>query len=163
MGRLTDIDYDKLLLQLLPVRYRKPRTTAWLKTLTSPITNYLYGLFKNWELKSWYDIKYQSGAVTHLEYVLNDLSGLDPEDPEIIIGAGSRPSRLFIPLRAQNDPVVLGVKHIYKRMAYLYGSYDFKIIIHTTLHGIIDEELIRAIANRYKRDSKQFIIRYETF
>lgn len=163
MGRITSIDYDILIRWLLPVRLRKPRNIAWMKVLCSPVKEYLYARFKSWEAKCWYDIKYQSGAVAHLEYVLNDLMGYDASSPMIILGAGNIPDRIYVPLRLEDTPIYLGNIYVNRRSDYLYGVYDFSIIIHSSLEGVISEELVRAIADRYKRDGKTYKVFYETF
>lgn len=163
MGFLTDINYTKLLERLTPVVMRKPKMLAWLGVLCHTISDYLYPLFKSWEEKSWYDIKHQTGQVQHLEYVLNDLCGYDPASPMIILGEGNLPDWLYIPLRLEDDPIFLGSIFVDRRTDYLYGIYDFSIIIHSSLEGVISEELVRAIADRYKRDGKTYKIKYETF
>lgn len=162
MASVTDIDFEALVRQLLPSALRKPRLIAWLKVLLSPISGYLYEWFKKFEQKGFYDIKYQYGTVQALEYVLNDLMGLDPDNPSIILGPGNIPDRLYVPLRLEADPIYLGTVYVHRRADYLYGIYDFKIIIDDSLEGVIDEEMVRAIADRYKRDGKTYIISYET-
>lgn len=163
MGRVTDIDYARLLQLLIPVKLRQAVTIAWLSVLTEPIRVRLYNRFKNWESRCWYDIKYQSGSVAHLEYVLNDKLGYDPAERLIRLGPGSRPNRLYLPLREQNAPILLGRVYLYNREDYLTGTYDFKIMVEESIIGTFNEELCRAVADRYKRDSKSYIISYEAF
>lgn len=159
---VTDIDYDILIKWLLPVRLRNPRLIAWMKVLCYPIKGYLYELFKRYESVFWYDINHQSGQVAYLEYVVNNLMGYDPATPMIKIGLGKYYGRWYLSMRAEEDPTYLGTKYVNRR-ADIYGEYDFKVIIEYSLEGTIDLSRVRAIIDRYKRDSKKYIIIYEDF
>jgi len=157
MGAVTDIDFDKLILQLLPNRLRKVRFIALLTVFIAPLKA-LYTRFKTWEAKSIYDIKYQSGCVAHLEKVLNDV--FDAVDKRIFIGEGTIPARNYLYLRAEDRPIYLNTIYLYNENDYLFGSFSFSINVPVALQGNIDEVRLRAVADRYKRDAKNYTIKY---
>lgn len=161
---MTNIDWNILTRWLLPVRLRKPFLLAWLKALTAPIWQTLYPLFKAFEAKAWYDLKYQSGQVAHLEFVLNER--FDPAQKRIWIGPGSATDkRVYLYLDAENQTKYL-FKDVEDSPVYLYqeselsgsGVYDFSINVPAGLP--MEEAALRAVADRYKRDSKDYIINY---
>lgn len=138
----------------------------WLQVLTSPIWNRLYPNFKAWEISSWYDLKYQTGQVAFLEFVLND--HFDAALKRIYIGPGNLVNNhLYIYLDSEDQPVPLYTDIELMPIA-LYtdaelsgmssGSYDFSINVPVGLPN--EEATLRAVADRYKRDSKHYIINY---
>lgn len=67
---LFDVNFEMLYVQLLPVRLRKERMKAWVKSCTYPVV-YLYHLFMAWRNNNLYYLAHNS-QVVYLEAVLND-------------------------------------------------------------------------------------------
>lgn len=161
MAGITDIDYDKLSRWLLPVKLRKPKMLAFVAVCISYI-KVLYIRFKTWEAKSWYDIKYQSGQVAYLEFVLNEK--FDPVQKRIYISGGLYPLPVYLYTEAEQLPLYIYTEaennpvYLYTEAEYLYGFADFVINVP---YGLPNEETtLRAVADRYKRDSKNYVIQY---
>lgn len=162
---MTNVNYDLLIKWLLPVRLRTASIVAFLLALTAPIRLTLYPRFKVFERRAWSDLKYQSGQVAHLEFVLNER--FDNVNTSIFIGPGYlADDRLYIYTDAENVPL-----HIYTEPEllpmYLYtdlefqsgmGGYDF--VVHLPSYLAYKESQIRAVVDRYKRDGKSYIIQY---
>lgn len=162
MAGIINIDFDKLIVQFLPKRLQKLKVIAFLSVLLSPLKQG-YNKFKEWETKSNYDIKYQSGCPAHLEKVINDL--FDNTDKRIYIGPGKIPTKRYLRLRLADDPWYVrqisanAPSYIYTRAAYLNGAYNFTVNVPAAL-STIDTVYLTAVVNRYKRDSKTYIIKY---
>lgn len=163
---VTDIDYNKLLRWMIPVKLRQPRMVAWLRAFSAPIRNRLYPGFKSWEAKCWYDLKYQTGQVAYLEFVLND--HFDPALKRIYIGPGANvDNRVYLYLDSEDQPVWLYLDNE-AQPVWLYtdgelnggsgGGYDFTINVPVGLPN--EEATLRAVADRYKRDGKRYVINY---
>jgi hypothetical protein len=102
---LFDIDYNGLTTQLLPVKLRNSRMTAWLRSLVSQV-KWLYTLFKTNRNNNLYILAHDS-QVCYLEAALNDL--FDPVSRGIQIVDGPFEDPLFIYLIPENKPVWLGL------------------------------------------------------
>lgn len=162
---MTIINYYILLRILLPIRLRTGSVLAWLDSLIAPIRKTLYPRFKNFEEKAWHDLKYQSGQVAYLEFVLNNIFHLQGD---IWIGPGNYDtSRLYLYTTAENHPLFI-YSAVENEPIYLYtteentlgytGQYDFTINVPSVFSPL--ESRLRAIANRYKRDGKTYKIIY---
>lgn len=147
------IDYNKLVVHLLPTFLRKPRTIALVKSFVLPIQNLHY----NWLQKrsrDWYKINH-TGQVCFLRAALND--ELDPSERRIYIGDGNSFPRKYIYTRAENKPVYLGTFYIYQKEEFEGTGADFIVyipqeIINTKWHQLI------AITEFYKIASKRYQI-----
>src|ERR1035437_5972871 len=98
---MLKIDYDRLLLWLLPPFLRKPVMLSWLTALITPIKSLYvdfvaYAAFSDYKLRG-------TGQVCSLIRVLNDR--FDSTLRRIRIEDGSRFSRQFIFTTAENLPV----------------------------------------------------------
>lgn len=100
-----DIDYDGLVVQLLPVRLRQSVKIAWLKALVSPV-KWLYNLFKTNRKSNLYTLAHD-GQVCYLEAALND--AFDPFSRGIFITDGPFKDPLFLFLDTETKPVWLGL------------------------------------------------------
>lgn len=168
---ITDINYNKFLRLLLPVRMRGVRMLAWLGALIAPVAGRLYPFFKRWEADSWYTLKYQSGQVAYLEKVLNDR--FDAANQRIFIGPGFYAGKFVYLYRDAELPVAEEV-FLYRDVeasgvVYLYqdaelgsgvGSYDFTVNVPAA-SGIGAKEMeLRALTDRFKRDGKRYQVVY---
>lgn len=163
---MTNINYHTLTNWLLPIRLRQPLLLAYLRVLISPIIQTLYPRFKGFEAKAWHDLKYQTGQVAHLEGVLN--SRFDAAQKRIWIGPGQDYDLLQYIYTDEENEVLSIFKDAEDKPVYIYtdgetalgggGNYDFTINVPI---GLPHEELtIRAVADRFKRDGKSYIILY---
>lgn len=162
---VTDVDYNKLIKWLLPVRLRTGKMSAWLKALNTSIGSRLYPAFKSWEAKCWYDLKYQTGQVAYLEYVLNDT--FDAALKRIKIGPGQNVNNfIYLYLDSEQQPLYL-YTDAENKPVWLYtdaeligggGGYDFTINVPVGLPN--EEATLRAVADRYKRDGKAYEVVY---
>lgn len=100
-----DIDYDRLVPQLLPVRLRQTKTIAWLKVLVSPV-KWLFGLFRSNRKNNLYLLSH-TGQVCYLEAALNDV--FDPVSRGIYITDGPFRDPLFLYLETELRPLWLGL------------------------------------------------------
>ncbi len=100
-----DVDYDRLTLQLLPVRLRQNTTLAWVNVLVSPV-KWLFGLFRSNRNNDLYLLAH-NGQVCYLEAVLND--AFDPVSRGIYITDGPFEDPLFIYLDTESKPLWLGL------------------------------------------------------
>lgn len=67
---MFDIDFNKLISQLLPHFLRKTALMAWLNCLMAPLV-WLYNQFRIFRDEMLYEVKI-SGQLAYLEYMLND-------------------------------------------------------------------------------------------
>ena len=100
-----DIDFGKLITQLLPVRLRKQKTMRWLQCLVAPVIE-LYSLFIANRTTNLYVLGHNS-QITYLQAVLNDM--FDPISRRIYIDDGTYTDPLFIYLVGENEPVWMGL------------------------------------------------------
>lgn len=163
---ITNINWYLLINWLLPVRLRTSTVFAWLMALLTPVRQTLYGRFKNFERKAWYQLKYQTGQVAYLEFVLNE--AFDPVLKRIRIAPGTLAANylyIFLAWEAQDLSIFRDVENepvfLYSDMEYglgAAGSVDFVIKVP---YNLPTEELtLRALADRYKRDGKSYSIQY---
>lgn len=158
MAGITDINYNRLIRWLVPPRLRRPTTLAWLKALNKPILD-AYKRFKAWEQESWFYLKFQTGQVAHLEYVLNEK--FDPAQKRIYISGGSQASRLYIHTDAELQPEWLYTDaensplYIFTDQELVTGwTNDFTINVPNGL--VAEDATIKAFADRFKRDGKSY-------
>lgn len=159
MAGITDIDYSKLFLWLLPPRLRKSKMISWTKALNTPVHT-LYLGFKAWERESWYLLRYQTGQVAYLEFVLNDK--FDPVQKRIYISGGNQADRLYIwqdselqqPVWLHTDSEGQPVWLFTDAELAIGWSDDFTINVP---YGLAAEDAtIKATADRFKRDGKSY-------
>lgn len=163
---MTNLNFDKLVNWLLPVRLRKVLMTNILKVLISPVSGRMYGSFKSFEQKAWYDLKYQSGQVAHLEYVLND--HFDNALKRIYIGEGQQYDLIRYLYMDIEDIDLALYRDVENADVYLYldsetsigGGADYDFTVNIPIGLDFEETTIRAVIDRYKRDAKNYIIQY---
>lgn len=165
---VTDIDYNRLMRWLLPVALRKAKWLAWMRALLAPVRGRNYNLFKSWEAKSWYELKHQSGQVAYLEYVLNDKMGVLQHYIRIEDGLHTQLLYLYKDSEGAPGPYLYrDVEQGNELVVYLDSEVgtgltgvDFLVIVPDWMGLQAREEELRALANRYKRDSKRYKILY---
>jgi len=148
------VNWNKLVILLLPTFLRKPVLVGYLQALVSPIATIHYNWLQKREA-DWYKINH-TGQVCYLQKVLND--ALDVADRRIYIGEGNSFPRKYIYTRAENKPQFLGKMFIYRNSEYTNTGADFIVfvpneIIETKIHEL------KYLIEYYKLASKRYQIR----
>lgn len=149
-----NIDYNKLVILLLPTFLRKPKIVGYLQSLIAPIIT-IHDDWKQKRLDDWYKLEH-TGQVCKLRKVLND--ALDPADRRIYIDEGNAFPRKYIYTGAENKPVFLGKMFIYRNAEYLNTGADFVVFAPQEIIDAATNEL-NALINFYKLASKRYQIR----
>ncbi|SNB43564.1 conserved hypothetical protein [Flavobacterium psychrophilum] len=149
-----NVDYDKLIISLLPNRLRKPILVAFVKSLLKPI-DIMHYEWKKWRLENIYKIVH-TGQRCYLRKALNDK--LDPEFRRIYTGKGDAFPRKYIYTRAENKPVFSGKMFIYQNSEYLGTGVDFNVYVPVEIINTRIDELINVI-DFYKLESKRYKIK----
>lgn len=100
-SKVYDIDFEKLVIHLLPVELRKSRMIAWLRSLVKPIAN-IHRQFVNYRRDAIYKIE-QTPQVFSMENVLND--AFDVQLRRIRIGDGAYRDGVYFYNPNENKPV----------------------------------------------------------
>lgn len=132
------VDFDKLILLLLPTPMRKPKNFGFLKALISPLVglHYKWFLIREANLKK---LSYNSQKC-YLRGVLNDR--YDPSLRRIeIINKDNKPQD-YIYTQAENLPVFLGTMWIETDFNYVGSTVDFLVnvpqeLVNTKINEII--------------------------
>lgn len=170
-----EIDYDLVVARHTPVRLRKPRRLAWLRTLVSGIVGVddilemvgVYDLFKEVRSSSNYYLAHNS-QVCYMEAVLNDT--FDPIDRLIKIEDGPfvdpiytylDPEGLEVPLAADDTEIALPPD--YDAPVWLYtdvetGVLGVQFIVYFpegSLWDDLDIDRAKALIGKYRLPSKR--------
>jgi hypothetical protein len=132
------VDFDKLILLLLPTFLRKPIIFGYLKALVSPIASlhYRWSRMREENLKK---LSYNSQRC-YLRGVLNDR--YDPDERRITISNTGNKTQDYIYTQAENLPVYLGVMWLEPEFNYAGSTVDFLVnvpqeIMNTKLNEIV--------------------------
>lgn len=147
------VDWDRLLLLLLPTFLRKPVLFAYIKALVSPIASLHY----SWERYREGNLKKLSynGQRCYLRKALNDYC--DPDLRRIFIGdtQGSEPDYLYT--QEENLDVYLGTMYLETEFNYSTTTIDFLVNVpQDVLDAKINE--ITALLEFYKLAGKSYQI-----
>ena len=153
---LFDINYDDLVLQVLPVQLRKDIMTAWLKCLVAPV-KWLYDIFSANRSSNLYVLAHD-GQVCYLEAVLND--AFDNIGRGIYITDGPFRDPLFLYTVPEVKPVWLGLvseegSTSYPDPEWLYTEAEtyflgICFIIHVPSAVVFDLAHLRALTDKYR-------------
>ncbi|GAA4465262.1 hypothetical protein GCM10023093_17110 [Nemorincola caseinilytica] len=154
---MFNIDLFSLGTQLLPVRWRKPRMSAWIRCLLTPL-NTLYTLFLNNRSGNHYRLSH-TGQVCSLEALLND--AYDPgRHISIEDGPFLDPLFIYIPDEDRDVPISL-VSELphddYEAPIYLLTvaetateAEQFVVRYPTSISASFDEIRWRALIDQYR-------------
>ncbi|MBS1740740.1 MAG: hypothetical protein JST88_09385 [Bacteroidetes bacterium] len=118
-----------------------------------------YKLFTVWEADCWYQLKYQSGQVAHLEFMLNDK--FDKAQKRIFISGGVILSRLYLYLDSELQPMWT-YRDVEQMPLWMYSDaelaagYGADFVIHVPFGLVAQDDTVQAFADRYKRDGKSY-------
>ena len=145
------VDWNRLVVLLLPTSLRKAKLVAFVQALIAPIIQVHY----SWLLKRNEDLyKMQhTGQVCRLRKVLNDQ--LDASLRRIYINDGNAFPRKYIYTRAENKPVFIGKTFIYQNDEYTNTGVDFTVFVPSE---IINTEVfkLKALIEFYKLAGKRY-------
>lgn len=150
-----NIDWDKLVLLLLPSFLRKPKIFAFIRSAVEPLKA-LHDDWLDFRDQNIYILNH-NGQVCYFRGALNDV--FDPDERRIYIQNGLAVEPKHIYTVNENKPIYLGQQPI-----YLYSSTDVQdtgvdFIINVP-QQIIQEQLDRLIAEieRYRQAGKRYKI-----
>lgn len=156
-----NIDYEFLVKQLLPVRLRQPKLTAWLNSMISPV-KWLHARFLEKREQDQYFLVHNS-QVVFLEAVLNDT--FDPVGRGIAITDGTYLDPIYTFTVPESNPIWLatgtevgGTLYTAPQVLYTNGETSTEgnaFIINVPLAVTFDEERMRAVVNRYRLAGKR--------
>lgn len=147
------IDFDRLVLLLLPTFLRKPVLYGYFKALIAPIA----GLHYRWSRmrdENILKMSYNSQRC-YLRAALNDK--YDPDLRRIRIEATLGVEQDYIYTPAENSPVYLGVLYLEQDFNYSNSAVDFLVNVPS---AILDEKINEIVASIefYKLAGKQYQI-----
>lgn len=148
------IDWNKLVLLLLPTFLRQKTIVAYMQALVQPVATLHYNWLRKRE-DHWYKLNH-TGQVCYLKKVLND--ALDPDERRIYIADGNAFPRKYIYTRAENKPIFLGKMHIYQHQEYTNTGADFVVFVPTAIEAN-EPHRLKYLIEFYKLASKRYQIR----
>ena len=147
------INFDKLVVMLLPTFLRKPRMIAFITLFSAELTK----LYNNWLVKKNEDEKwlYHNSQVCKLRKILND--EFDDLQRRIQITDGQLYERKYVYTLGEKKPVY-GKVFLRQNSDYADSGIDFYIIIPKELNIVQNQYKLEALVNRYRLASKRFKI-----
>lgn len=147
------VDWDKLILLMLPMTLRKAALFGYLKALLSPVASLHY----NWKLMREANLNKLSynGQRCYLRKALNDKC--DPELRRIYIGETDNTAPAYIYTEDENQDVYLGTMYIDSDFNYSTGVVDFLVFVPQEVLNIKVNELT-AILDFYTLAGKKYEI-----
>ena len=154
--KLYQIDYNRLILLMLPIRMRQPKTVAFIRACIAPVSR-LHSVFSANRSANLYRLN-TNGQVCYLRKTLNDY--FSTRNKSFGIGDGTMSGKwmyaekestygqLFIPKEPQ------GVT-LWTVQVILSGTANFIVYIPDNLTGIDNLNRIKSIVNQFKIVSKK--------
>lgn len=146
-----NIDYNKLIILLLPTFLRKPKIVAFLQSAIAPVVNIHYEFLQR-RLEDHYKLDH-NWQVCYLEAMLNDRFDIATRKIKII--EGDRYERKYIYTNAELKPKYLGSLFIRPSSDYSDGGFDFTVDMQGVSANIYDVE---AQVKFYKLEGTRFNI-----
>ncbi len=160
MSNIYNIDYNKLIANLIPTFLRKRTHFDWLVSLFAPI-NLAYADFKKFRNDAIYRVTHNS-QVYSIENVFNDR--YDKDLRRVYITDAYESTVDYIYRSADNEPQYLGLQYIYRNGYFSPNDTDFLIVFPKELKPIdvtglaVTTNDIKTLANYYKLASKRYEI-----
>lgn len=146
-----NIDYNKLVILLLPTFLRKPKIIAFLQSAIAPVINIHYEFLQR-RNEDHYKLDH-NWQVCYLEVMLNDRFDISVRRIKII--EGDRYERKYIYTNAEQKQKYLGSLFIRPSTDYSDGGFDFTIDMNNVTANIYD---IEAQVKFYKLEGTRFNI-----
>ncbi len=144
-----NIDFNKLVVLLLPTFMRQPRIIAYLRSAIAPVINIHYEFLQR-RLDDHYKLDH-NWQVCYLEAVLNDK--FDISERRIKIVEGDKYQRKYIYTEGEKKPKYLGTLYIRPSSDYGDDSFDFSVDMNGVSANIYD---IEAQVKFYKLEGTRF-------
>lgn len=135
------VDFDKLILLLLPTPMRKPKNFDFLKALISPIVS-LHNRWLNMRKENINRLSYNSSKC-YLRGALNDK--YDPEERRITITNTVNKTKDFIYTQAENQPVFLGTMWLESEFNYEGSTVNFLVNVPREIMNLKINEITATI------------------
>lgn len=147
------VDFDKLILLLLPTFLRKPVLFGYVRALIAPIAalHYRWSRIRDENLKK---LSYNSQRC-YLRAALNDK--YDPDFRRITIDGTLGVEQDYIYTPAENSPVFLGVMYLEQDFNYVSSKVDFLVNVPREIMNAKINEIV-ATLEFYKLAGKQYQI-----
>lgn len=151
------INWNKLMIWLLPVSLRKSKIVAYLAALIYPIKR-LYIDFLFFRKQQLYEAEI-NGQTIKLERVLNDT--FDPLERRIYITDGSYFTPPVFYEEWKNQPVIFyeegnADNPIYYSIDSIDERVDFNFFVHVPSEVFFEKPRIKAVTNKYKIFGRTF-------
>lgn len=152
---MFNIDYNKLILWLVPGFKRRPVMYAWVLALCTPVM-VMYGIFLRKRDEHLYNLAHDS-RVFSIRSVLNDK--FDKDARRITIADGFAFDRIYIFRPDENKPVYLGTIPLHNPGDYADTGVDFLVNVPAAIN-LTPQDVIQmdALVRYYKLASKRFLI-----
>jgi hypothetical protein len=152
---MFNIEYNKLILWLVPGFKRKPVMYAWMRALCTPVV-FMYNTFLNRRSADLYNLGHNSQLYS-LRAMLNDR--FDSAARRITIDDGFSFDRTYIFREDENKPLYLGTAYLHNEGDYADTGVDFIVNVpHAVTVGAQDIIEMNALVKYYKLASKRFLI-----
>jgi len=150
------INFDKLVILLLPTFLRKPRIIAFLSLFSAELKN----LHNAWLVKKTEDEKWlnHNSQVCYLRKILNDK--FDDLKRRIIITDGQLYERQYIYTLGEKKPKYLGKMYLRQASDYADTGIDFFVILPKDISIEQNKYKLEAFINRYRLASKRYKVIY---
>ncbi len=135
------VDFDKLILLLLPTFLRKAKIFGYLKALITPISG-LHYLWSNMRKDNLKKLSYNSSKC-YLRGALND--NYDPEQRRITITNTVNKTNDYIYTQAENIPVYLGTMWLEPEFNYEGSTVDFLVNVPQEIMNLKINEIVATI------------------
>jgi hypothetical protein len=145
------VEYNKLIVLMLPPFLRKAKLIGYIQALVAPIDT----LYYKWTLlrkDNLYKV-HHNGQICYLKKVLNDK--LDPSLRRIYIVNGNRYKREYLYTRPENRPRYLGTLFLNRNSDYADTGVDFIVIAPKEIINSSPYEL-RVLIDFYKLGGKRY-------
>ncbi len=152
---IFELDYDRLLIFLLPTFLRKSKMICWLKSALSPV-KVIYSEFQKNRNDNLYKLAHNS-QVCYLRKALKDAFDLSLR--RIYITDGNRCIRQYIYTNPEQKPVYFGTLSLRSATDYADTGVDFRVILPKGFN--LSSEVyyrLKALTDFYKLASKRYLI-----
>lgn len=146
------VDWDRLILLLLPTFLRKPVLFGYIRALVSPIASLYYKWLVQVRDQNLKTLNY-NGQRCYLRGALND--NFDSELRRITIGDTAQLDQDYLYTQAENLDVYLGTMYLESDFNYVSGAVDFLVNVPA---AILNEKIneITALVDFYKLAGKSY-------
>lgn len=157
---MFNIDFTKLVNNLLPWFLRGPRLRAWLLSLIAPVIS-LHTSFVSYRSSTIFSVG-TTGMVLSLESMLNDVFNADALYPRIYISDSSRKDKLYFFNSAEGRTTRLhnqgeSFPHIYLTNIFEPSGFDFTVWVPAALS--FDYSRMYSLVAKHKAAGFQFQIK----